>query len=606
MTEVTNAEGTANKKELSLLRILSAYIKIIIYLSIALSFVNLIQRWGQWSYILPTIGGLLIHMFFYFVVYHWIALICTKIIYNNRLFLKPENEKFRKNRGKRLAAKICLAEPALCICYAIANGNVRISLDTMLMAVVLYAIPLVFIRNFIRQINDTLPSEQAVINLRRKKGKITGQMVWFVKNTTSFHIEDEYIDNKYIGQAAFRHAKNYMYMLSTEELIKLYNRTVDELQIMKQTWRWCYVISEQDKDNLEKIFEKMYTAYTEAGNPGIRKILILNIVPNGVKVEVPKRYKRTEFIYYAQVSYAGKINYSLLANAVRDVYNRNGKGFAVATKKRKKKTSIERLFLLLRDVFRMRYFDGDRDYFHHPEQLLSRILDSGDIQYDFKGGDEWLMDFYSSACVFETPERSTMAMLDYWELTLRMVAIYYYKRANSENISEETLVHANFMELARIIQRNSYVEPKHYEKLTRKKYYVAELIGGYIEYIDDKIYIDFKGTEVSFLGLTSLILTIRNKIVAHGIMNQKNCACVWGIVYWATLLLNNYLNTAEFQLEENNGQYEIGYEEKISASPLVIDKDGMPCIASLQKSNKKKSYIYVNYFSGELISPEFI
>ena len=69
MTEVTNAEGTANKKELSLLRILSAYIKIIIYLSIALSFVNLIQRWGQWSYILPTIGGLLIHMFFYFVVY---------------------------------------------------------------------------------------------------------------------------------------------------------------------------------------------------------------------------------------------------------------------------------------------------------------------------------------------------------------------------------------------------------------------------------------------------------------------------------------------------------------------------------------------------------
>ena len=150
------------------------------------------------------------------------------------------------------------------------------------------------------------------------------------------------------------------------------------------------------------------------------------------------------------------------------------------------------------------------------------------------------------------------------------------------------------------------MEPKHYEKLTRKKYYVAELIGGYIEYIDDKIYIDFKGTEVSFLGLTSLILTIRNKIVAHGIMNQKNCACVWGIVYWATLLLNNYLNTAEFQLEENNGQYEIGYEEKISASPLVIDKDGMPCIASLQKSNKKKSYIYVNYFSGELISPEFI
>jgi len=142
---------------------------------------------------------------------------------------------------------------------------------------------------------------------------------------------------------------------------------------------------------------------------------------------LPDKFKRTEFIYYAQVTDADKVNYKFVCSAVKDVLDTFGKGFAMATKKKKQRSIPARLLLFLRDAYTVKYQGAGRDYFEHPESLLSRILESEEVEYDFRGGDEWLMDFYSSACVFETPERSIMAMLDYWELVLRLVAIYYYK-----------------------------------------------------------------------------------------------------------------------------------------------------------------------------------
>lgn len=587
-------------------KILGGFIKIIYFLSVVLSIVNFVKNWGNWDYIGYAICYLLIHIIFYYVIYDMVAGICTSVVYKHSARLRAESDELLKNQGRRLAAKICLIEPVLFIYYAWNHANVQITMDSILMATIFYVIPLVFVRNFIRQIKDRLPSERAVERLRRRKSRLSGESIWLLMNKTSYVVKEQYIDNKCDEANAGGYEGHCSYVLSVPELMKLYDKKTTEKQLMRQIWRWCYIVSVRSEQELEKVYETIYAAYSDAGNIGIRKIVILNILPSGEKIKLPEKYKRTEFIYYVQVTNPNQVSYRLLGKVAKDVQDGYGKGFAMATKKRKKKNKLERLFILLKDVFLVKRYNGDKNFFEHPETLLSRILESEDLKYDFRGGDEWLMDFYSSACVFETPERSIMAMLDYWELLLRMVAIYYYKRANNENISEERLVHANLMELARIIQNNAFVDQARYETLKEKKYYVAELIGGYIHYIDDRLYIDFEGTKVSFLGLVSLILTIRNKVVAHGVLNQDNSAIVWGVVYWATLLLNNYLDVTEFQLEEKNGKYEIGYEQKISASPLIIDKDGMPCIAALQKSNKNKSYVYVNYFSGELISPEFI
>jgi len=597
---------TSNKKAAPLSIISKGFIKLLLYLSIILGVVNLVQNWRDAAYIESVVAPLAVHAIFYFVIYRLVAKIGTFCVYNPRKKLIPEDEVLRKNQGKRLAAKVCMIVPFIWIFYAWKNVSRLMTLDTIMLGIIYYVIPLVLLSKFNKQIRTPMPSEKAVNNLRRKKNQLAGQRVWLVLNDTNYCVKEEYLDNKYRQSPDEKLADHYTYMLSPMELGKLYGRKPDTSILMQQTWRWCYVISTQDKNKLEQVYEKAYADYNDAGNPGIRKILILNIFPVSTKLQLPDKFKRTEFIYYAQVTDADKVNYKFVCSAVKDVLDTFGKGFAMATKKKKQRSIPARLLLFLRDAYTVKYQGAGRDYFEHPESLLSRILESEEVEYDFRGGDEWLMDFYSSACVFETPERSIMAMLDYWELVLRLVAIYYYKRANHENLPEEKLVHANFMELARIIRKNSAVDSVRHDKIKHKEYYVADLISGYINYMNSEIYIKFEGNQVSFLGLVSLVLTIRNKYIAHGALTQSNCPLIWGILYWATLILNNYLDIVDFQLEVKDGQYEIGYDQKISASPLIIDKEGMPCIAALQKSNKKKSYIYVNYFSGELIAPEYI
>ena len=121
---------------------------------------------------------------------------------------------------------------------------------------------------------------------------------------------------------------------------------------------------------LEKIYETMYAAYSDAGNMGIRKIVIINILPSGEKLKLPEKFKRTEFIYYAQVTNPNKITYRFLGKVAKDVQNGFGKGFTISAKKRKKKTAFERVFILLKDALMVRNFNGDKDFFEHPERKI--------------------------------------------------------------------------------------------------------------------------------------------------------------------------------------------------------------------------------------------
>ena len=60
--------------------------------------------------------------------------------------------------------------------------------------------------------------------------------------------------------------------------------------------------------------------------------------------------------------------------------------------------------------------------------FLQRINSSNEFQIDYKE-ESWLIDFYKNACVFQNQSRSIMAMLDYMELLIRLVSIYYYEKS---------------------------------------------------------------------------------------------------------------------------------------------------------------------------------
>ena len=76
-------------------------------------------------------------------------------------------------------------------------------------------------------------------------------------------------------------------------------------------------------------------------------------------------------------------------------------------------------------------------------------------------------------------------------------------------------------------------------------------------------------------------------------------------IFWATGLFNHYMQMSKFQLNEAGETYEIGFEKTVIADRLIVNYQNSPCIAAIVKSNGK-GYIYVDFFSGELITPKFV
>lgn len=386
---------------------------------------------------------------------------------------------------------------------------------------------------------------------------------------------------------------HFVYLLTIDELKKLYPKGNDEQQIKEQTGYWCYAVNADTKEALKACFDKAYEEYKRVSNDGHRKVVILNI-GNKEPLQEPVEYRTREFFYYAEVPSITDVDGKFLDK----VSGNAADGFKAKPRRRKSKNAEKQL-----QKERVALNDKRKNYFEHPDAFVEKINESVAFDSDIRGGNEWLTNFYSSACVFQTPTRAVMALLDYWELLLRLVAIYYYK-SGAVICEEHDIVHSNLTNLGNTVLRGAKSDEKKYKQLT-EAYQVPEIIKAYFESLKEYIYIHFEGEEVSFQGLISTMQVLRNKIIAHGVLSEENASIVWGIVYWATVLLNDYLDLPQFRLEEFNDTYKVGYDVTVAADGLIMCRNHVPCIAAMEKSNKK-SYIYVNFFNGELITPEYI
>lgn len=374
------------------------------------------------------------------------------------------------------------------------------------------------------------------------------------------------------------------YLLEESQLNKIFAGKAGYEAIRQYIKRWCYLVQIENDEELKACFDRAYQERNqESISNGLETTVILNYNPKGIPLNLPIEYKNFAFLRYMEIDDLEEISFV-------DIWNCAG-GKGDHSRKDSDKFLWEQVHY----------------YFQHPEVFLQRINSSNEFQIDYKGGNPWLIDFYKNACVFQNQSRSIMAMLDYMELLIRLVSIYYYEKSNPDFDMENQLITGNLLSIAKLILKNSVVNPKKHEKLMKVEYNNSELLQSYLKKLEVFLYISFRGERVSFLGLVSLIQVVRNKMVAHGVINESNAPVVWGLLFYAAVMLNNFLDVKEFRLVQQENGFLLGYgEDLVDGGNLVINRDGFPCIASIKKKNKSQTTLYVNYFNGELIMPEYI
>lgn len=394
-----------------------------------------------------------------------------------------------------------------------------------------------------------------------------------------------------------------VYLIARDELHHITPKKINEQELSEKLHRCCYLVRVTTEEELKQIFDKIYMEYLGYENDGLQKIVIVNLRSLSTQEHLfyPKEYLNQEFIYYAELDHIGDLTYQFLSKTCGD--QTDNFSFRVSKKRHRNVSQQKRERNI--EWQKLDFDQTQLRYFEHPDLLRQRIHESVIYEEGNNIKNRWLLSFYNSACVFQNPARSVMALLDYWELLLRLLSIYYFRITEKPSISETEMVHASLMAMGRFLQEASAIHPERHKILKEKLFEVPEVIQVYLDKLEDYVYIHFKGKNVSFLGLISLMQILRNKIIAHGILNDENASIVWGITFWATDLLNLYLQLSDFQLNEAGSTYEIGFETTVRADRFIVNRGGYPCIAAIQKSNKK-SYIYVNFFNGELITPEFV
>ena len=159
---------------------------------------------------------------------------------------------------------------------------------------------------------------------------------------------------------------------------------------------------------------------------------------------------------------------------------------------------------------------------------------------------------------------------------------------------ENQLITGNLLSIAKLILKNSVVNPKKHEKLMKVEYNNSELLQSYLKKLEVFLYISFRGERVSFLGLVSLIQVVRNKMVAHGVINESNAPVVWGLLFYASVMLNNFLDVKEFRLVQQENGFLLVTGGGFSRWELSINRDVfLILLLSRKRINPDNIYVII-------------
>ena len=222
--------------------------------------------------------------------------------------------------------------------------------------------------------------------------------------------------------------------------------------------------------------------------------------------------------------------------------------------------------------------------------------------------DKYLFELYRNAYLNKSPYQSVLTFFNYITVCGRLVEYYLYAKYNKNfdiNRIDKGRIGDNPSLWNSNILINIYKQPDNvlYKNLREKEYELSNDDKILIKYyLANMIDTEITGDKLTYDGMIDLFIAFRNKVEAHGILNDDNVYAVWNITRFFANMLNKLYNISDLELEYNNKDIEVkvGYrgEKKVSLGKYVIMYNKYLCFV-------KDKDTYINYFAGE-VKPSLI
>ena len=222
--------------------------------------------------------------------------------------------------------------------------------------------------------------------------------------------------------------------------------------------------------------------------------------------------------------------------------------------------------------------------------------------------DKFLFELYRNAYLNKSPYQSVLTFFNYITVCGRLIEYYLYAKYNKKfdiNKIDKARIGDNPSLWNSNILINIYKQPdnKLYKNLREDKYNLSRDEKVLIKYyLANMLDTEIKGDSITYDGMMNLFIAFRNKVEAHGILNDDNIYAVWNITRFFVNTLNKFYDISNLEIEYSNKDIEVkvGYtgENKLSLGKYVIMYNNYLCFIK----DKDK---YINYFAGE-VKPSFI
>lgn len=224
--------------------------------------------------------------------------------------------------------------------------------------------------------------------------------------------------------------------------------------------------------------------------------------------------------------------------------------------------------------------------------------------------ENFLFELYRNAYLNKSPYQSVLIFFNYITMVGRLVEYYLFAKYNlnfNENEIDSYKIGDNPSKWNSNIIINLYKQNNSvlYQNLREKQYKLNKdeeiLLKVYLSYMLDT---EIKGDTLTYDGMMDLLIAFRNKVEAHGIINDDNVYAVWNISKFFANMLNKMFKISDFRCEYSNNKAEVrvGYkgENTVSLGKYVIMYKNHICFI---KDEEKGTYM--DYFAGE-IKPSLI
>ena len=222
--------------------------------------------------------------------------------------------------------------------------------------------------------------------------------------------------------------------------------------------------------------------------------------------------------------------------------------------------------------------------------------------------EKYIFELYRNALLNSSPYQSILTFFNYITVIGKLVEYYLYAKNNpkySKNEINRYIIKDNPPIWNNHILLNIYKNPENtlYKNLREKEFEISDDEKILLKFYLSKILnININGDKITYDGLMQLLIDFRNKVEAHGIINDANVYAVWNLTYFFVKMLNKMFKISELECEYamKNNDVKVGYkgEKKISLGKYVIIQDNFMCF--IKEDDK-----YINYFAGEF-KPSFV